>query len=239
MKSWKLCIDRSTVVSSILLALIIGFYYFNRYEYNAPALQPLQESTTSNSPSTIIINNEPEIRRSPYEINSLDRIFNPLRYPYKTLPSFNPSYNSYSYPNMQLPSQVVGCGARNTPCLGGSQIAINNPVQTLDVSRGSIAPINIRTRGPLGMPQQVGVASRIFGKQNEIYPLFGRKKYPNDNKWQYYVMMGDNNSIKMPVVPNRNNFEIGENDVISIVNQPGKFRVTLYEDDFPQYVPYF
>ena len=239
MKSCKLCIDRSTVISSILLALIIGFYYFNHYEFNIQSSQPLQEPTVSNSPSTIIINNEPEIRRSPYEINSLDRIFNPLRFPYKTLPSFNPSYNSYSYPNMQLPSQVVGCGARNIPCLGGSQNPINNPVQTLNVSSGSIAPINIRTRGPLGMPQQVGVVSRILGKQNEIYPLFGRKKYPNDNKWQYYIMMGDNNSIKMPIVPKNNNFELGENDIVSIRNQRGKYRVTLYEDDFPQYVPYF
>ena len=235
----KFCIDRSIVVFAILLTLVIGYFYFNpglllnNYKSKNEEVSPIE------SPSTIIINNEPEIQRSPYEINSLDRFYNPLRFPYKTLPSFNPHYNSYYYPNLQLPSQVVGCGARNIPCLGGSQIPINNPVPTLNVSSGSIAPINIRTRGPIGVPQQVGVISRILGSKNEIYPLFGRRKYPNDNKWQYYTMMGKNNSVKIPLVPKNNNFEIGENDIISLKNQHGKYRVTLYENDFPQYIPYF
>ena len=151
---------------------------------------------------------------------------------------FHLNYN-YFYPNLQLPSQVVGCGGRNIPCLGGTQIPINNPIQTLEVGDGSVAPINIRTRGPRGLPQQVGAISKIFGSQNEIYPLFGRRKWPTDNKWEYYTMIGENNSVKIPVITKNNNFEIGENDIVALKNQRGRYRVTLYEDDYPQYIPYF
>jgi len=179
----------------------------------------------------VVVNTTQDIIRTPYEINSLDKFYNPMRFPYKSLPNF------FNYPNLGLPSQVVGCGARNAPCLGGSQIPIYNAVPPLEVSQTPIAPINIRTRGPRGIPQQVGSISKVFGNQNDIYPLFGRKRWPNDDKWEYYTVL--DNGVKIPIVPKPNFYELGENDIVKLKNQPGNYRVTLYEDDFPQYIPYF
>tara|TARA_B110000858_G_C17776941_1_gene462714 strand:+ start:717 stop:1346 length:630 start_codon:yes stop_codon:yes gene_type:complete len=182
---------------------------------------------------TIIINQQEEQPIvDPQETNSLDRIYNPVRFPYKTVPYFNEGL----YPNMMLPSNVIGCGRRGMPCLGGTQIPIRNYLPSLNVSESSIAPINIRTRGPRGVPQQVGSLSRILSNHNEIYPLFGRKKFPNDTKWDYYTIL--DNGVKIPVIRKHNNFEVGENDNITLKGKLGVYSVSLYDDDFPQYIPY-
>ena len=64
------------------------------------------------------------IERTPKQLNALDRVYNPLRYPYKGRDFYNQNWR----PNLALPPQVVGCGGRNTPCLGGSQVPIANPM---------------------------------------------------------------------------------------------------------------
>tara|TARA_B110000977_G_C11083338_1_gene493673 strand:+ start:37 stop:663 length:627 start_codon:yes stop_codon:yes gene_type:complete len=184
-------------------------------------------------PQTIIINRQEEQPfQDPQEQNSLDRIYNPVRFPYKTVPYFNEGL----YPNMTLPSNVIGCGRRGMPCLGGTQIPIRNYLPSINVSNSSISPINIRTRGPRGVPQQVGSISRILSNQNEIYPLFGRKKFPTDSKWDYYTIL--DNGVKIPVLRKNNNYEVGENDNITLRGKLGIYSVSLYDDDFPQYIPY-
>jgi hypothetical protein len=234
---------------------------------------------------------DPSINRTSYEINSLDRIYNPLRYPYKSVPyyryeasylksqapglRYTPPPNAFfapggDYPDLNLPAPVVGCGARREPCYGGTQEVIPNLMPPVDVSENNIAPITIRrsygdggdgrpvalmnsiseitgapvttavnisTRGPLGQPQQVGVLYKIFGDENELHPLFGRRKYPNSDKWDYYTMMGKY-GVKVPIKTHRRNEELGNNDEVQVQGLPGRYRVTLYESDFPQYIPY-
>lgn len=183
-------------------------------------------------PTIIIQQKEEQPISDPQEESSLDRIYNPIRFPYKTVPYFNEGL----YPNLMLPSNVIGCGRRGIPCLGGTQIPIRNYLPSIDVSESSIVPVNIRTRGPRGVPQQVGSISRILSKHNEIYPLFGRKKFPTDNKWEYYTIL--NNGVKIPIIRKNNNFELGENDNVTLKGKLGVYRVSLYDDDFPQYIPY-
>lgn len=175
------------------------------------------------------------IERTPKQLNALDRVYNPLRYPYKGRDFYNQNWR----PNLALPPQVVGCGGRNTPCLGGSQVPIANPMYPLNINNNNIAPINIRTRGPLGEPQQVGSLYRLYSHHNEVLPLFGRKKYPNgSNNWEYYTVTGDYN-VKMKIVQKRKGEEIGTNDIVFIKGyNKSPYRVTVYEDDFPQYIPY-
>ena len=165
--------------------------------------------------------------------NFLDRIYNPIRYPYQSMPFFN----SVEYNNYSLPDNVVGCGRRRIPCIGGYERVINNEIPCRHVTDENIAPINIRTRGPEGQPQQVGTLYNIFSDKNEVLPLFGRKKFPNDSKWEYYAIAGQFGT-KIPVKPLRNYEEIGSNDTIQLVNYPGNFRATIYERDSPQYIPY-
>ena len=173
------------------------------------------------------------INRNPKTINSLDRIYNPIRYPYKS----DNFYEQDWYPNLELPFQVISGGYRNTPTLGGTEIPIYNPPQQLDISNRNIAPINISTQGPIGIPQQIGVLFKINGNDNDILPLFGRRKYPNGNKYEYYAIIGRFGS-KVPIITKNRNDELGSNDIVFIKNSKEPYRVTIYENDFPQYIPY-
>jgi hypothetical protein len=168
--------------------------------------------------------------------NSLDRIYNPLRYPYRS----QAFYEQGRYPNMNLPPQVIGCGGRRGACLGGTQIAVPNMPPPIEISERNIAPVNVMTRGPLGVPQQVGVLYKVFGSLNDVYPLYGRKRFPNSDTWDYYTMIGrDGNRVKAKVITRKRNYnELGTNDVVQIDGNTSKFRVTIYDSDFPLYIPY-
>ena len=172
------------------------------------------------------------------KIDSLDKIYNPLEYPYQS----HPYYNDRHYPSDILPPSVIECGRRNLPCYGWSQKVINNNYPIKLVSDNNIAPnnialINMRTRGPEGEPQQVGTLFKLTPGNKDIYPLFGRKKFPNDSKWEYYTIIGDYGS-KVPVKPLRNYEEIGTNDIVQLFNYPGNYRATIYKREDLQYIPY-
>ena len=189
----------------------------------------------SNTAKSLTINNIYPIslnRKSPQEDKAYNRVFNPLMYPYKSPPFYKQSYS-----NLQLPAQVIGCGGRRTPCMGGTQTALINSMPPVDISDNNIAPVNISTQGPIGEPQQVGAIYKIFGNENQVFPLFGRRKYPNDNKWEYYTTVGQY-GVKMPVVTPRKNEELGSNETVFVKGQKTPYRVTMYETDFPQYIPY-
>lgn len=173
------------------------------------------------------------INKNPQTLNALDRIYNPLRYPYKS----DYFYDQNWYPNLSLPSQVVGCGGRRTPCLGGTQVPIYNPPNPINISDNNIAPVYISTRGPLGQPQQVGILYKVYGDENDTLPLFGRRNYPNERTWTYYTMLG-NYGAKVPIVTKNKHEELGTNDVVFIKGRKEPYRATIYESDFPQYIPY-
>ena len=166
-------------------------------------------------------------------INSLDRIYNPIKYPYKS----DNYYEQTWYPDLELPFQVIGGGYRNIPTLGGTQVPIYNPPLPINISNANIAPVNISTRGPLGMPQQIGTLYKIYGNNNEYLPLYGRRRYPNDSKYDYYTISGRQN-VKIPVVIKNKNDEIGTNDVVFLKGSSDPYRVTVYESDFAEYIPY-
>jgi len=102
----------------------------------------------------------------------MDRVFNPLRYPYKS----DYFYDQNWYPSLQLPSQVIGCGSRRAPCIGGTQVPIYNPSTPIDISDNNIAPVYISTRGPLGEPQQVGIMYKVFGDEKRYFTIIWSKK---------------------------------------------------------------
>jgi hypothetical protein len=218
----------------LLLLVVLGILYHmhggrairvERYEEPAPA--PM--IVTSPPMATIS-----GIERGPKEIDAIDRFWNPLRYPMRN----DYFYEQNWYPELSLPFQVIGGGARNGPTLGGTQVPIANPNQPLLVSDANIAPVNITTRGPRGQPQQVGIIYKLNASPNEYLPLFGMKEYPNSNHYLYYTVMGHNSNIKVPVFGSRRNDELGNNDLVRVQGQTEPYRVTIYESNFPQYVPY-
>ena len=166
--------------------------------------------------------------------NALNRYYNPLKYPYR----------SPCYLNLSLPPQVVGCGSRNIPCLYGSQVPIIATSNMLDLSNRNIAlgppmlPVNIRTQGPEDIPQQVGTIFKLRSAHSEVLPLFGRKIYPNSDKWDYYTLAG-NHDVKLKVFGPRKNEQLGTNDIVFIKGyNKNPYRVTMYELDYPSYIPY-
>ena len=167
------------------------------------------------------------------KIKSLDRIYNPLEYHFQS----SPYYNNTWYESYLLPENVMECGGRRQPCYGGSQEVIPNMYPNRIINNNNIAPINIKTRGPEGEPQQVGTLFNLSSGNKDVLPLFGRRKYPNDDKWEYYTIIGQFGS-KVPVKPLRNYQEIGTNDILQLVNYPGNFQATIYKRDDIQYIPY-
>ena len=57
--------------------------------------------------------------------------------------------------------------------------------------------INIPTQGQDTAYRQVGILTRITGTET-ILPLMGRPLIVNRDKWQFYTMSDQNNSVKFP-----------------------------------------
>lgn len=105
-------------------------------------------------------------------------------------------------------------------------------------------PINIRTRGYDMTYRQVGLLTRVNGPET-ILPLMGRPLHTNRNKWQFYTMSDQNNSVKLPVSRNgrscTNEYgcdELFNGDTIYVEGYKDAFKVTVYENQMPRYIPY-
>jgi len=249
--------DKNYFIICIFIIILIIYIFCSYYLQNKCLDCTIEKDKTSNILSDKIKNIEQKIEyyqgnqnnretvvntvnyptavidRDPKTLNAMDRVYNPLRYPYKSDYFYDQSW----YPNLELPFQVIGGGYRNTPTLGGTQIPIYNPPVPIDISNTNIAPVNISTRGPMGNPQQVGTLYKINGNDNDILPLFGRRKYRNDNRYEYYTIMG-RFGVKVSVVTKNRNDELGNNDVVFIKGSSSPYRVTIYASDFPEYIPY-
>lgn len=229
----------SSIIICILLFVIICVILYNMYIQNV-SIRLSEEKNVEKEPFTpnVIVQQVPvssdPINRSPKEINSIDRFWNPLRYPYRS----DYFYDQGWYPQNNLPFQVIGGGRRMAPTLGGTEVPIANPMLPISVSEAPIAPINISTRGPRGMPQQLGVIYKVQGDNNTYLPLFGMKEYPNSDSYKYYTAFGNNSQVKVPLITKYKNQPLGDNDEVIIRGQSERYRVTLYESDFPQYIPY-
>ena len=169
-----------------------------------------------------------------------DSMYNPLGYPNRSQDFYNQDF----YPNMELPAQVIGCGGRRGPCLGGTQETIPVINSPIEISERNIAPVNIISRplnpDSVGVTQQVGVLYKIFGTLNEIFPLYGIRRYRNSDTWDYFTKVGkEGNFVILKVLTKRvNNNELQTNDVVILDGNSSKFRCTMY-DNFPEYIPNF
>jgi hypothetical protein len=161
----------------------------------------------------------------------IDRVYHPNQYPYKS-PDF---YDQSWYPDLKLPFQVLGGGYRMTPTLGGTQIPMFNPPSPIDISDDNIAPNNIMVVNPNKFKEQIGVLYKIFGSNNEIYPLYRTPARRNMNQYNYYTRQGPY-GVQVPVVTKNKTDELDTNDVVFLKGLPGSYRVTIYSDDLPSYV---
>jgi hypothetical protein len=106
-------------------------------------------------------------------------------------------------------------------------------------------PINVPTRSFNTSYRQVGILTRVNGVET-ILPLMGRPLHINRNKWQYYTMSDKNNSVKLPVSRNGKSCtnEYGcdnlyNGDTIYAEGYNDAFKVTMYDNEIPRYLPFF
>lgn len=107
-------------------------------------------------------------------------------------------------------------------------------------------PVNVSTNGGHRQTSytQVGIMTPSSG-QEKILPLMGRQLHTSRQKWQYYTMSDNNNSVKLPIVKNgrscTNEYgcdEIYGGDTVYVEGYNQPFTVTVYDNDGLQYIPY-
>ena len=104
-------------------------------------------------------------------------------------------------------------------------------------------PINIPTRGYSPDFQQVGVLAN--NNQSLLLPLFGKPMYNGSNKWWYYTLSDQQNSVKLPINNKRRDCqaeygcdEIYDGDEVSVPILNTNFKVSIYKLDTPRYIIY-
>ena len=107
-------------------------------------------------------------------------------------------------------------------------------------------PINVSTNvGAVDTSyRQLGILTATNSK-GKILPLMGRPVFTNRDKWQYYTMSDQNNSVKLPVSRNGKSCtnEYGcdrlfNGDTIYIEGLNEAYKVTMYDNDTIKYLPF-
>ncbi len=101
----------------------------------------------------------------------------------------------------------------------------------------------IATRGLSMDYTQMGILTRENGS-DMILPLMGRRLTRND-KWQYYTMNDKSNAIKLPMSHNGRSCtseygcdELMSGDTVYVEGYNDAFKVTIYENSQPRYIPF-
>jgi len=107
-------------------------------------------------------------------------------------------------------------------------------------------PINVSTNiGAVDTQyRQLGIMTATNSK-GTVIPLMGRPLFTNRDKWQYYTMSDQNNSVKLPVsragksCTNEygcDKLYNGDTVYVEGINEP--YRVTVYDNDTIKYLPF-
>uniref|UniRef100_A0A6C0AZ12 Uncharacterized protein n=1 Tax=viral metagenome TaxID=1070528 RepID=A0A6C0AZ12_9ZZZZ len=116
-------------------------------------------------------------------------------------------------------------------------------------------PINVPTQSYDTNYRQIGILTRV-GDKESILPLMGRPLMSNRDKWNFYAM-SENNLLKLPISTIKSSSTsssgsnsytkcMGENgcndlyngDIVKVDGYNDVFKVTTYENNAPQYIPY-
>jgi hypothetical protein len=164
--------------------------------------------------------------------------------------------NNYFLANKNISNESSKVGLFPRPSFSFSNVendVLLNPYQgperniqpnpNINYNRG--VPINIQTQPPVDSTyRQVGILSRMSGDEMVI-PLMGRPLITNRNKWNFYAMSDKNNMVKIGVYSNGKNCmsnfgcdDLSDGQIVTVDGFSGNFKVTIYENDSPKYIPY-
>ena len=106
-------------------------------------------------------------------------------------------------------------------------------------------PINTPTQSVDTNYRQVGILTRVNGDGENILPLMGRPLFTNRDKWNFYTMTDKNNMIKLPITHKGRSCtsEYGcdnmyNGDTVYVEGYNDAFKVTMYDNQVMQYIPY-
>jgi len=113
-------------------------------------------------------------------------------------------------------------------------------------SRGGFIPINVPTQSIDTNYRQVGILTRVKGKEKEtILPLMGRPLFTNRDKWNFYTMNDSNNAVKLPIIFKGRSCtsEYGcdnlyNGDIVFVEGYNEAFKVTAYDNQVMRYIPF-
>jgi hypothetical protein len=120
--------------------------------------------------------------------------------------------------------------------------------EVVPIRRGMI-PINVSTNpGAVDTNyRQMGILTPLHSnsKKDKILPLMGRPLLVNRDKWQYYTMSDQNNSVKLPIIHKgrscTNEYgcdQLYNGDRVYVEGYNQAFKITIYENDVIKYIPY-
>ena len=109
---------------------------------------------------------------------------------------------------------------------------------------GPKIPINVPTQSCNSEYRQIGILTRING-QETILPLLGRPLFSNRDKWNFYTMNDKNGMIKLPIrfknkscTSSQGCDNLYNGDTVFVEGYSDTFRVTIYDNNSMEYIPY-
>jgi hypothetical protein len=126
-------------------------------------------------------------------------------------------------------------------------------IRSATANAGSGIPINMATNTGATVNtsyQQIGLLTKAdsgSGSSSDpvIMPLMGKPLFTSRDKWLFYTISDKNNSMKLPIIIKGRNAlsEIGVDnvytgDTVYVQGYNNDFKVTLYENSTPQYIPF-
>ena len=105
-------------------------------------------------------------------------------------------------------------------------------------------PINVPTQSFNSTYRQVGILTRIGAKETSL-PLLGRPLITNRDKWNFYTMSETNAMLKLPIshkgrrcMDENGCDDLYTGDTVKVEGYHDLFKVTTYDNNTLQYIPY-
>jgi len=214
-----ICIENMTVTLVILsiLSVFFLFYFINNNSNN-------RKNNDKN------INYNIDIKREDINNNSNQTMFSSLSNLTGLFPRPSFSFSNISNDVLMNPYQ---------PPVRDDRI-----FQMDYVNSPNKVPINIQTQSVDTNYRQIGILTRIGGKET-ILPLMGKPLITNRDRWNFYTLSESNNMIKLPITfKNRRCMteqgcdNIYNGDTVYVEGYNDAFKVTTYDNNVIRYLPY-
>jgi hypothetical protein len=211
-----ICVENITLILFVILGLLVFLFYKSGYTSGSgsTSAQPQMQMMQDHSPA-LMMSPKPNTF---FTNDSSDVLTNPYTPPLKD--------------NMLL----KGMGMASSGQTGA----------------GPGIPINLATSSAINTSyRQIGLLTKSNGSSGSnssdpvILPLMGKPLFTSRDKWMFYTISDKNNSMKLPIIIKGRNAlsEIGVDnvytgDTVYVQGYNEIFKVTLYENSTPQYIPF-